>query len=587
MKDAELKTLTGAIYSLLRKFSPVKRTRRILGTGWFRFPNVKNFEIHLSSYVPELQSIGIDKRLSPTLRMDPLHNRRMNRYLEHNIIRLRRLKTDPVKYFALAQILMKNSNIFMAAAVSHVWPNWYKDLPLYFVLNVARKARRVIRNWDDNLKYKRVYIPKPSADKWRPLGVPTPEWRVVLHMWNCFMHLYLEDYFLPSQHGCLPGRGTLTAWTSFFKSKIYKKKFIYEIDLRKFFDSVHINAVEEILLKCGVPKRVVYYHMNLCLCLPELPKEHKLDESKVLSQQADREALTSGAPVPTLSKMMDSYKEFVQANGQALADQLMIEDGCESPQEWVQLQWALLDSFSPAKVEGHMEGPAQGASTSPLWCMTTLKDFLRQSWQRFKRLVRSLSYVDDAFFYSNADFTVQGDPSRGIHLHEQKSGWVKRHGKWIKPLKFLGLTFDGKNFSASTRKGSRLVFARSVRSALKQIDRRFSELEGLGGIYSGSSDSWNRVFQSKYIGWVQARLYSGEWNPSVVQDFELKFGNGSWGALRSEKFDGVNFTLQNSSSYASKSLVNLLRYSRGQKHLRRSEALKFTMGKSSGRVRTH
>jgi len=73
--------------------------------------------------------------------------------------------------------------------------------------------------------------------------------------------------------------------------------------------------------------------MNLCLCLPELPKEHKLDESKVLSQQADREALTSGAPVPTLSKMMDSYKEFVQANGQALADQLMIEDGCESPQE--------------------------------------------------------------------------------------------------------------------------------------------------------------------------------------------------------------------------------------------------------------
>jgi len=202
------------------------------------------------------------------------------------------------------------------------------------VLNTNKKVDRIVSKWDDNLRYFRVYIEKPgSVEGWRPLGVPRPEWRVVLNMWNCFLHLFLEDRFLRSQHGCLPERGTLTAWKQFFQEKIWKKKFIYEIDLRKFFDSVHINVVESKLLQYHVPKRVTYYMTNLCMCLPELPEEHKLDESRTINQIRDRVALSSGVPVPSSSKMMDSYYEFVAANGQELADSLMKEDGCSSPQE--------------------------------------------------------------------------------------------------------------------------------------------------------------------------------------------------------------------------------------------------------------
>lgn len=572
-----MENLAGAIYSMLRKYSPVKRTRRISNSGWFRFPNAKSFEIHIKENVPELQDIGIEKRFTPVLKFQPLHNKRMNRYLEYNISRLRKLKHDPVKYFNIVHILMKNSNTFRAAAISQIWPTWYKDLPLYFVINVSRKATRIIKNWDDNLKYHRVYIPKSSSDKWRPLGVPTPEWRLVLHMWNNFLHLYLEDYFLPSQHGCLPGRGTLTAWKEFFQKKLWKRKYIYEIDLRKFFDSVYINSIEEVLLNEKVPKRVTYYLMNLCMCLPKLPKEHKLDESKITSQQKDREALSSGSAVPSSSKMLDSYKEFVLANGQELADQLMLEDGCSTPEEWVQLQWALLDSFKPAKVEGHLEGTPQGASISPILSMTLLKDFLSQE--------DSTSYVDDAFFSSNSPFEIKDDPTKGIFLNQHKSGWVKYKGKWRKPLKFLGLEFDGKHFYASTRKGSRLLFAGNVKSALRQIDKRIKDLELFATGISENHDvttSWDSVFKSKYIGWVQSRLYAGDWNPEIIQDFELKFGNGSWGTLRGDKIH-ARLTLSNTSSYASKSLVNLLRYNKGMKHLRRSEAMKFTTGKETVR----
>jgi len=115
--------------------------------------------------------------------------------------------------------------------------------------------------------------------------------------------------------------------------KIYRKKFIYEIDLKKFFDGIHINSIEEKLLRYKVPKRVTYYMMNLAHCLPKLPEEHKLDESRITSQQNDRQSLREGSPLPTETKMLDSYYEFVQANGQELADQLMREDECSTPEE--------------------------------------------------------------------------------------------------------------------------------------------------------------------------------------------------------------------------------------------------------------
>jgi hypothetical protein len=190
-----------------------------------------------------------------------------------------------------------------------------------------------------------------------------------------------------------------------------------------------------------------------------------------------------------------------------------------------------------------------------------------------------VSYVDDAFFYGNKSFEVTDDPDSGIHIHSSKSGWVKRDGRWLKPLKFLGLEFDGRMFSASTRKGSRLVYTSSVKTALKQIDEKLALLSSTGLSENVKTEyTWDAVFKSKYIGWVQARLYEGNWNPEVVQDFELKFGNGSWGTLKGREFH-AKFTLSNTSSYAAKSLVNLMRYSKGQRYLRRSEALRVSIGK--------
>lgn len=45
-------------------------------------------------------------------------------------------------------------------------------------------------------------------------------------------------------------------------------------------------------------------------------------------------------------------------------------------------------------------------------------------------------------------------------LHPEKSGWVKKDGVWLKPLKFLGLVYDGLSdvLYSDTKTGKRLIF---------------------------------------------------------------------------------------------------------------------------------
>ena len=136
----------------------------------------------------------------------------------------------------------------------------------------------------------------------------------------------------------------------------------------------------------------------------------------------------------------------------------MQESQCENIFEYVQLQWALLDEHKPTKVPNQFDGLPQGAPTSPILSMIILKEFLQQQ--------ESLSYADDAVFFGDKEFTVKDDPNKGIILNLEKSGWVKYDGKWLKPLKFLGLKFDGTKLKAETRKGSELELTELQRELL-------------------------------------------------------------------------------------------------------------------------
>lgn len=57
-------------------------------------------------------------------------------------------------------------------------------------------------------------------------------------------------------------------------------------------------------------------------------------------------------------------------------------------------------------------------------------------------------------------------------MSPNKSGWVKYDGKWLKPLKFLGMQYNGETntFSAQTRKGATLAFT-GVEATLLELEK--------------------------------------------------------------------------------------------------------------------
>lgn len=98
-----------------------------------------------------------------------------------------------------------------------------------------------------------MYIDKPNKGV-RPLGVPTPEWRVYLHMVAQIFTYYLETRNLAhkDQHGFRPGRGTGTAWKEVL-TKVVKARDIFEFDLKGFFDNICLDYVAAKMVKKGFP----------------------------------------------------------------------------------------------------------------------------------------------------------------------------------------------------------------------------------------------------------------------------------------------------------------------------------------------
>jgi hypothetical protein len=141
----------------------------------------------------------------------------------------------------------------------------------------------------------------------------------------------------------------------------------------------------------------------------------------------------------------------------------------------------------------------------------------------------TVQYADDGLIASDEPQTLHLDnytKGWGIEDAEDKSGFVKKDGKWLKPLKFLGMEYDGNTdtFRAKTRNGATLEFG-SREQALLSLESHLSSMKlsdfiptagSAEGMHLNGSTrpmaemvnraSWETLLGSKYYGLFFSRM---------------------------------------------------------------------------------
>lgn len=509
-EDISMDTLSEAIQDIDMNNYRNKTKRRLnKNSPLFSLPNCSKFSINIKPMDPLFKLFGLYRRMKPDLKFEAHKNANMNRFAENQIKRLEKLRSNPRKYWLLADLLMSRSSTFRTLAINQSFSNWYKNHSLGFILNCNRKVTEIIKKRRGDLDYKRVYIPK-ADNQYRPLGVWQPEWRLFLHLLNQFMVYFLLPSYLNSQHGFIPGRGTLSAWKDLFSRELLNKPYIYEFDLKNFFGEVRSDKVDEILETKGVPNWLRSQILKINYALPKLPGIELIEE------------------------------DIVQRKAHHLSYPFMKEWNADETREWA-------FSHIPFK------GLPQGSALSPTLSILVLNKFLRQEI--------SLSYADDGLFFGDKEFKIIQHKKNGIILHPKKSQWVKFAGEWIRPMKFLGLKYDGVVLESQTRTGKNLILSQDI----QYLSSLITHIESFGK----QGVSWSTIvkrggnsgtFKSQIAKFIQSRLYNGQYNlENLNQDFELKFNRSSWGNTKlNRQYDLDNF---NASSYACNSLANIIKHS--------------------------
>lgn len=465
-------------------------------------PNCSRFEIKVGGLDWLFALFGKHKRTEGEVQIRNWRNIESNRFLFYRFRELGELRDSNQQeaYWKSGWRLMR-SRAYQVSALNYVMSGWYKDRSLSQVLKVLQKVERLVEDRSTDLQFHRTYIPKADPNKVRPLGVPTLEWRIYLHMLNNLI-VWSRTGKEGRQHAYFPQRGVITAWEEVMKLKDADN--IYEFDLTGFFDNVDLKNLESWMKEeLNMPEAQAEWFMKLNQAVPKLTEEDKIEEK-------DRGVmfLPTGAVSPTQTASNTQWYNFMAKSlGLELNEETM---KVLSGMELTHLSLSSPEgSPQPSKVSIlKKEGVPQGAATS---CGLSTIPLSSVTNRTLKSGTVSM-YADDGLLFSpnqeteeiRAKFEEVGSP-----INEAKSGWVKKDGKWIKPLKYLGLEYDGSrdSFTANTRSGNRKEFTTKDQFLSFLADWR-SKIS-----YGGSAGNLNN--------WERLPYTWGDWTQKGLKEFGM------------------------------------------------------------------
>lgn len=148
-----------------------------------------------------------------------------------------------------------------ALAVKQVTTNKGKTTPgvdgiVYNSSKLKSEAIYLLKDFSKSYKpnpVKRIYIPKPNSSEQRPLGIPTMFDRCAQCLVLFAYEPIVETNSDPRSFGFRKGRSThdAAAYLKLVCGAVYGKRYVLEVDIRKFFDSIDH---EWILNNLNVPK---------------------------------------------------------------------------------------------------------------------------------------------------------------------------------------------------------------------------------------------------------------------------------------------------------------------------------------------
>jgi len=546
------------------KSESIYRVHKRLGMPFKWIPSCAGFKVELEGWDWLFSLFGREVRnRNQEVKMINWRNGRANRHLFVMFLRLSKLRDrgDMVGYWKLGWKLMR-SRSYVIASFNYVYQNWARNMTLSESIKIVEGTLSLCKSRATNIKFHRTYIPKKaseplSEENARPLGVPSPSWRVYLHMLNNLI-VWSRSGKEGTQHAYIPGRGVLTAWQDVM-ANLPKWDYVYEFDLKGYFDNVSHRGIEDRLLSWGWSHEEVKLISGLMKSLPKL-------KSKDLLPEPDRHALFIPQYNPTRGP------EVLKLNELFAGDESWHEEVYANPS----LQ---------SKSKGVPQGAAISCSLSSVASAHLTSGEILLEKGQVKLLI--VMYADDGIIFSNSslceDYIKSPNRIDGVSINETKSGWIKFNGAWrVDSFKFLGLRyvvpkwFRSERIEASTRKGStlkltwrdlllhhllvtrdRLLKSASDRGLTAAITTAYgSNSEEI--MYGGSASHLNSrapetvrdwiwqeyhnfllyprklqlLFGTKWSGYFLSGLYLNSWSHSPSQDFALKAKAGSWCEVR-------------------------------------------------------
>jgi len=507
---------------------------RVAESSFKRIPSVKSFKVKVGENNELLFGTGLERKLPADFKYIMFKEQnRANRYMSIRIKAMRAVlsKGRPDIFWAIVANEMKHSVCFRTSSFNAVFPGWYKNMDFQRVVQINFGVEHILKNKITELKYFRVEIPKGSPEeiadwfknnpgktwpgKMRPLGVPTAPWRVVLHMWNGFLTLFLEEEIKRYNHAYTPNRGTLTAIKEFIE-KVRHHKYIYEFDIEGFFNNVGIRDTIAKLRERGMSELRFDLKNILESCPNNIKETWKKTRGEIMSYDQKlgfRKHLQKSTVklTPELEGNWDNYDELGES--------------------WDDLMYRF-DTMSELD-----KGLPQGAAPSTILSLLSLTDWAKGLKEKGINL---LMYADDGIMYADEPF--EPEPPQGFKFAENKCQWLRKIEDKVEEVKFLGVKYNFKTklLKGSTRNGSTLEFGPEQKNFLEYLIKIVPK--GYGG------DMMNALTKSSVFGLALSKLYGGKFG-NLQYDENVKYCNSSyWSRYHNMKQLQESKTLQKTAS---------------------------------------